>query len=323
MGRKRTKDRDLPPRMYRKHGAFWHVSGGKWRKLAGLDDTVTAFARYAELETGGTGRTLQDAINRFVAEYIPTKAPGTQPDYRAICLRLADWGGHLRADEITSPMIARLLDEYPSPARANKVVAVLSSVFSRMRRWGWEVDNPCLNVPRNPVKRRNTVPTWDEIERVKGVMPERWRAMVDLALFTALRRGDMLELKWGHCTDEGLRAGVSKTGDVRIFAWSPGLRDAVERLRSRCDWLCANTKGERYTPDGFSTQWKRYRAKAGLDHIWWHDLRARALTDAEIIGGKEYAQALAAHASVTTTERYLRGRRQAIEPLDIRQRRGY
>lgn len=315
MGRRRTRDRDLPPRMHRKHGAYWYKRGTAWTRLAPLDDRITAFARYADLESGGRGRRLQDGLNRYMAEHIPTLAPGSRRDYQSICVTLGRWGGHLPADQVTTAHVARLLDEYPHPARANKVAAVLSSVYSRMIRWGWVSTNPCRGVPRNRVQRRTALPSWSEIRALRAGLPERWQAMMDFALATALRLGDMLAVPRSADQSDGLHVTVSKTGNTVVYEWTPELREIVRRLkrgRIASLWLCPNTQGQRYTTGGFESVWQRHKKRAGNPAIRWHDLRARALTDAERAHGKDYAQALAAHASVTTTERYIRGRGEIV-----------
>jgi integrase len=54
----------------------------------------------------------------------------------------------------------------------------------------------------------------------------------------------------------------------------------------------------------------------GLGDIHFHDIRAKALTDAKGMGGSDYAQALGNHASVETTETYIKAREvKTVRPL--------
>lgn len=311
----RKKDRDLPPGMYRKNGAFWLVLQNRWIRLAALDDPTTAFAKYADIKSGGKGRKLRDAINRFMADHIPNLKPGSKLDYQRACIFLIDWADELELDQVKSRHIARLLDEYPSPGRANKIVGVLSSIYSRSIRWGWTDTNPCAGVPRNKRKRITALPTWKEIRKLKSTLPDRRQAAMDLALITALRLGDMLALRRSDCADDGLRANISKTDSVIVYEWTDELREVIQRLRHGAIgsvWLLPNNQGQRYTVSGWESMWQRDKKKAGLQHIRWHDLRARSLTDAKQKHGRDYAQALAGHADGSTTERYIRDRSETV-----------
>ena len=80
-------------------------------------------------------------------------------------------------------------------------------------------------------------------------------------------------------------------------------------------YLFANRRGQPYTTSGFDSNWRRLMRRAGLTFTF-HDLRARALTDAKRLAGRDYAQTLAGHESGDTTERYLRNRDfERVKPL--------
>lgn len=323
MGRYKKRDRDMPPRMRRKHGAYYYVVQQRWHRLAPLSDPATAFARYRQLEHGGRDdSTLGAAIDRYLAEHVPTLAPQTQRDYRRACGNLRAWCGDLPLDAVHAPHVAQYLDTRTPPTQANRDIAVLSSIYQRAIRWRWASRNPCTGVPRNPQKPRRYVPSRAEIQQLRANAAPRMRLAIDLALQTALRLSDQLQLRVGDAAEEGLRAIVSKTCNTTVYPWTPQLRATVDELLAMKprvgDHLICNRTGRGYTLHGWETVWRRHKTAAGLAHIRWHDLRARALTDAAHLRGRDYAQALAAHAAVTTTERYIRDRGVAIvDPLDV------
>ena len=79
--------------------------------------------------------------------------------------------------------------------------------------------------------------------------------------------------------------------------------------------FCTRT-GQRYTDDGFNSIWQRYKKKSGVEDVHFHDIRAKALTDAEEQGRD--AQKMAGHESKEMTEDYIRRRQiDVIEPLDL------
>lgn len=324
MGRKRTKDKDLPQRMHRKHGAYWHVKAGKWTRLAGLDEQVTAFARFAEIEQGSGGRTIQDAINRYLARHVPKLASATQADYRRACITLGRWAGSMPLDALRTSHVAQLSDRQDTAAGSRKLVAVLSGIYAMARHAGWVEFNPCEGVmlPKQP--KRDYLPTWAELDALRESVPAQIAAAMDMALATALRLGDMLRLQRSDIDGGVLRVRISKTKASVSYQLTDDLRAILARLRKDRPaslFLIPNSQGQAYTVSGWESNWQRAKKSAGFAHIRWHDLRARALTDAARQQGRDYAQALAAHADGSTTEIYLRGRGEvAIMPLDNRQR---
>lgn len=317
--RNRTKDRDLPPRMHRKHGAFWHKRGQKWTRLADLTDSVTAFARYAEIEQTQDGQTVQDAINRYLVRHVPNLSPATQKDYRRVCGLLSEWAGGMRLESLRTKHVAKMVDMQPTAAAARRAVAVLAGAYRLARHAGWVEHNPCEGVMLPKAGKRDYVPSWDELDALRSEVSPQMAAAMDIALMTALRLGDMLRLTRADLSDGVLRAKVSKTKGVVSYALTDDLREALARAkvgRPASMFLIPNSQGRAYTTSGWESNWQRAKRKAGFPHIRWHDLRARALTDAARQQGRDYAQALAAHADGSTTEIYLRDRGEvAIEPL--------
>ncbi|MBV9361972.1 MAG: tyrosine-type recombinase/integrase [Betaproteobacteria bacterium] len=116
-----------------------------------------------------------------------------------------------------------------------------------------------------------------------------------------------------------------KTGVRLVIQWTDELRSIVERALNsrgtkraeRSAFLFARRRGGRYTQSGFQTLWQRVQqawGKANNERFTWHDLRAKALTDADAQGGN--AQALAGHASAQMTQRYIKQKRvKVVDPL--------
>ena len=318
--RPRKHNRDLPPRVYRKHGAYWHVRAGKWTRLSDGDDKAGMLARYAQIESGDDPQSLSAAIDRYTLETLPNLSPRTQSDYKRALLMLKGWAGHFPMQAIQARHVVELLNLHPSPTEGNRLTSVLSSVFKRAIRWGWVDYNPCLGLPRNPNPRRDYVPSWSEIAELRASVPDHTAAAIDLALSTALRLGDMLALKSTDVTGRVLTAHTSKTGQTVRVSVTDGLERILERLQAGREslWIVPNSKGERYSVSGWESLWQRQKIKAGFQHVRWHDLRARALTDTARLHGRDYAQALAAHADGSTTERYIRARGEvALAPVQL------
>jgi len=81
-------------------------------------------------------------------------------------------------------------------------------------------------------------------------------------------------------------------------------------------YLFATRNGTPHTTSGFNSAWRRLKDRVSLNDIHFHDIRAKALTDAKRIAGSDYAQALGNHASVGTTESYIKTREvNTVRPL--------
>ncbi len=113
-----------------------------------------------------------------------------------------------------------------------------------------------------------------------------------------------------------------KTGKRIVYDRTPELsrlHDRIRRLRRRVGtlFLFATRDGQPYSESGFESIWRRLVGRAGLEDVHFHDIRAKALTDAKRHGGLDYAQALGGHESRDTTEGYVKAREvERVRPLD-------
>ena len=197
---------------------------------------------------------------------------------------------------------------------------MLSSVYQQALRWGWVDSNPCRGVRRNPERPRDRHVSDREIAALREACDGQMRCIIELVLLTGLRKGDVLAIRLSDLRPDGLYVEISKTRRRLLFEWTPALTDVIDhtkRLRRVVGslYLFANRKGQPYTTVGFDSIWQGLKKRSGLTFTF-HDLRARALTDAKHQGGRDYAQALAGHQDGSTTERYIRNRDvERVRPL--------
>lgn len=315
MGRRRKSRKDLPQRVYHRHGAYYFVDRtGKWHRLGkGYAD---AMIRYAEIqERPETAATLAQIIDRYQAKVLPAKAPKTQRDQLRQLGTLRDVFGHMRPHEVTAQHVYQYLDLRPRTA-GQREKALLSHIYTCAIRWGAATENPCRGVA---IERAARAParylTDAEIRAAKTHASKTVAAAIDLALLTGLRLGDLLRLRLQDCTGEGIKVQIGKTGAVVLYEWTDELRAAIERARgierrAASLWIIATRDGQRYTESGWHAIWQRYQRKLeaeGLQRFRFHDLRRKAAADAEAAGGREYARQLLAHSSQQMTARYVGG----------------
>jgi len=332
MGRRRKTNLSLPPRMYLKHGAYYYVNkSGKWMRLS--DNKAIALAKWAELEgempssTGAatyTPGTVGALINRYMVEIAPKKAPRTYQDNQQEAANLLKVFAQVVIASVRPMHIARYLDirGAKAPVRANREISLLSHIFSYAMRWGMTDTNPCIGVAKHTEKGRDRYVTDDEFEAVKNLASPLIAALMEFAYLTALRKGDILTMRLDQITDEGIWVKQSKTGAKQLYVWTPGLLEAVTKVKQlhkvvRGLHLFCTRRGQPYTDAGIKAMWNRLQVKwaeSGGNRFTFHDIRAKALTDAKRLGMD--AQAMAGHATQAMTEHYIKQREfKRVTPL--------
>src|SRR6185312_5249001 len=87
-----------------------------------------------------------------------------------------------------------------TPYMANRLLALLSKMFSLAVSWGWRSDNPCKGIERFPEQKRERWLSTEEIERLSSVLKkhpnQRAANAFRLLLLTGARRGEVLNATW-------------------------------------------------------------------------------------------------------------------------------
>jgi len=332
MARPRTQNFNLPPNVHQKHGAYYFVRAGKWERLGStLPIALAAYGRRIEIqEVRGTPNTLPRLLEKFVTERASKLKPKTQEMYRR-CVTLlkpvvADFLVHqLNAADVTQ--LVRGLRIRRGATTANQCRATLSAAYSFAIELGVATANPVRDTKKISIPKRKRYLENDEIEKIASCGSPVVRAVVNLAYVTGQRISDVLDLSLEHSSEEFVTLIQRKTGHRMKLRMTKDLASVIAQSKAACSALLLkahkdakpttiifNRRGATYTYDGFSTLWQRARVASGVSDAHIHDVRAKALTDAEELGMD--AQRLAGHASRATTEIYLRGRRAYVaDPL--------
>lgn len=319
MGRRRQHRKDLPARVYFRHGAYYFVrQDGTWLRLD--KDYVRAMTRYAAINQIGSLNTMSAVMDAFAAQEIPKKAPRTQHEYLRQLKPLRKVFGHMRPDEIEPKDIYGYMD-LRKRVTANREKSLLSSIFAFAIRKGLCADNPCRLVKRNPERPRDRyVQDW-EFNAVRATAPAAVQCAMDFARRIALRLGDVLKLQMQDVKPDGLHVRTGKTGKRMIYDLAPGLMEVIERAKQlgskkkvRSMYLIVNRSGGAYTLDGFESVWQRVMADALKQEViterfTFHDLRAKAGSESD------QAQELLGHDDPRTTRRVYRRLPTRVRPV--------
>jgi integrase len=252
-----------------------------------------------------------------VVEHVTRKRPATQRDYRQqISVDILPVFGRTKVAAITAADVEDLhrIISKRAPVHANRVLALLSRMFSLAMRWGYRNDNPARRIERNPENKRHRYLTEPELGRLATALakfPDVTAAnAVRLALLTGARRGELLGARWD---DFDLVAGVwVKPGSTtkqaslhRVPLSDVAVRLLLEmRRHAPADvWVFpARRGGHRVT---LREPWDAIRKAAGLRDFRLHDLRhSFASISASSGASLPLIGSLLGHASPTTTHRY-------------------
>ncbi|MGH6876028.1 MAG: tyrosine-type recombinase/integrase, partial [Rhizomicrobium sp.] len=183
MGRRRTRNKHLPLRVYLKHGRFWYVDRtGKWHDLG-----RTASEMYRELarraESCLPANSLNAVFDRYLVERLPQLAPRTQGDYQRYIQNLRRVFGTAPPAAVTAGHVFDYRNKRAetSVVQANREKSCLSAVFTAAVEWRIVNDNPCRQVPKIEEPPRDRYVTDAEFTAVYRLASPILQCAMDLA----------------------------------------------------------------------------------------------------------------------------------------------
>ena len=228
---------------------------------------------------------LNDKLIHLIERYQATKSVFKKGFNREIYVHRI-WKAtplaQMRVGDITVSMVSSLVDKWRGevkPATIRNRCAILRHMFNvAINEWGYNIENPVSKVPMpksadTPIRRIRDehLKELDKIFREKqSVM--RW--VVIFGLETAMRRGELVNLKWEDIdrTRNTARISESKAGRVRFVPLTPKAIECLESIPSQSEYVF-NT-----TTSAIASAWKRIRVKAGFKEIRFHDIRHEAIS---------------------------------------------
>jgi integrase len=273
-----------------------------------------------EIQESRAAATVADLADRFLREYVPRKKPATQRDYiQQIATDIRPALGRMKVATVAFADIDALHRTISAraPTHANRVIALLSRMFSLAIKWDWRTDNPCRGIERNTEHKRTRYLTAPELARLAPALAElrdiSAANAVRLLLLTGARRGELLVARW---SDFDLVARAwTKPGSTtkqktvhRVPLSNVAVRLLIEMRRqaatSDADWVFPALRGGSHRKD-IDDAWNALRKAAKIPDVRLHDLRhSFASISASAGASLPMIGSLLGHASPTTTSRY-------------------
>ena len=322
----------------KKYGKLWRVQirrRGLPPKYKAFDNRpdADAWARQveAEIDRGAyvsrveAERTpVSELIDRYEREITPTKRCARAEGY---CLKIlrAEFGGmyvaQLRPQDVAAFRDKRIGQGLAGGTVIKDLNTLAHIIETARREWG-------INIPENPVRlikrpkiapgRKRRLEPGEEEKLLAGCKASGAPAlplMFQLALETAMRRGELLALEWKHIDLERRIAFLphTKNGESRTVPLST---KAVSVLR---EWP-RSTSGRVFhqwgRPDSFENAWRRVVAKLELKDFRFHDLRHEAASRFFERGlNLMQVAAITGHKTLQMLKRYTHLRAEELVPL--------
>jgi integrase len=269
-------------------------------------------------------KTVPELLDRYIAEVVPEKAPGTQIEnirhITTLKIVFQDFTIHnVKPSSIYAYFDARKVN--PGVKTARSEIEVLRHAFSKAVEWGLLDEHPFkgeVTLPKNPSRDRYV--DEEEIADFLEICNPKVRGYVELKLATGLAKQDLLTIKLSDIKEDGIHAARKKTkGKPKIYEWDDEgvLRSIVDDIRKAhlggigSVYLFHTREGKPYylldennrrleKPHAWDSMWARTMRKWKGEPFTEHDLRAKSASDADNL---EHAKELMDHTDQETTLR--------------------
>lgn len=215
-----------------------------------------------------------------------------------------------KLSHITYPMIADLhqkITDRPAPIQANRVLAMLSKMFSfGIRPLEWMSSNPATGVAKNRESKRKRYMKGGEAAAISALLQREAEAnpasvaFLYLLILTGARKGEIAGARWSQLHGNKLVLSEHKTDQAgldRVIHLPPAAMDVIERLPRTSGTITGILDPKKL--------WNKIRTEAGCPDLHLHDLR-HSFASAAVSAGLSLPQIgeLLGHSSTETTKRY-------------------
>lgn len=313
VGRRRQSNFSLPPRMHLKSGCYYYVTSTVPRKWIRLHtDLAKARIMWAQIQNGEASN--GGMFNALLDEYLVSPkflalADKTRNQYENVAKVIREFFHGATITTITPAHIALWMDKHHSRIQANTGKAIISNVFKAAVRHGLVNLNPCDGIEYHLIQGRDRLISDEEYRSIWTLAQAHVQIAMDLGYLTGSRIQDILDIKLQDLTEDGIFIRQGKTKKKMLFIWSPALEEVIARAKAlprpvRGMHLLCNHQGRPYPYSTFNDHWLEAVRSAKVEGVHFHDIRAKAATDAKSMG-MDY-QKLLGHTSKAMSDKYVR-----------------
>jgi integrase len=259
-------------------------------------------------------------IDRYLVDVTPLMKGAAEDEYKLRALQRATLS-QLAISKLTPSVLAKHRDLRLRAVSSGTVIrelAYISSVINHARReWGINIPNPVALVrkPASPQGRDRILNPEERVALLAALIPSGRRSpwmlpIVQIALETAMRRGELLALHWKHINlrDQVAILETTKNGERRIVPLSTRAVETFKGLPRHCDGRVFPMSG-----CAVSAAFEKAAERANLANMHFHDLRHTAITQmADKLPNVIELAAVSGHKSLKMLQRYYHPDPQAL-----------
>lgn len=227
-------------------------------------------------------RTFSDLFDEYMDRHSKPNKKTWADDLQNYNKHLSASLGKIKISNIDRSVVANVHSKITKTGHnisANRVLALISSVFSWAISAGLCENNPALGIRRNKEISRERFMQGDELPRFfKSLADEPNETLRDyilMSLLTGARRGNVCSMKWKDINLERAewRIQETKNGTPQTVTLSPeAIEVLINRQSSQSPFVFPGSgkKGHLCQPE---RGWIRIKRRAGIENLKIHDLR--------------------------------------------------
>jgi integrase family protein len=302
---------------------------GLWQEVVNINGTKKYFYGKTKAEVlrkvnaykgeQEAGPLFYDVADEWWQEHEQKIAYYTARSYKPAKIRAQEAFKNVRIKDILPNQISREIKLF-SKTYADKTVRtqlmVYNLIFKYAVEMGYILMNPArdLSVPDNLRKKKVSAPPPDDIERVKSSTGCTFGLFAYWAMYTGMRRGELLALRWDDVDMENRTITVNKSVEhinnrPRIktpktksgYRTIPILDKLCDKIKPGKGYVFQNADGGILTETQFQRQWELYCKESGVTSTPHQFRHAFATMLYENNVPEKDAQELLGHAQLSTT----------------------
>jgi len=321
-------------------GNIWYISysdaeGRRIREAISTDKRIAVLARQKRLVEVAEGKHLdvkkieKIRFSDFADDYLKIHSSNNKSYYKDKINAgiLKSFFRDKCLHEITSMDVERFKTERAktvSVATTNRGLALLKSMFNRAIEWRKVKETPCRSVKL--FKENNQILRYlegDEMRKLIGSCDGYLKGIVTTALFTGMRKNEILSLKWSNCdfTRQIIRIINTKNKETRSIPMNELVRDTLMAISKHPDspYIFYKNNGEPFI--NVRKSFDKLLKTCKIDKFRFHDMRHTYASQLAMSGvDLNTIRELLGHKSLQMTLRYAHlspdHKRRAVDSLN-------
>jgi len=217
--------------------------------------------------------------------------------------------GNIKLSEVSPLMLEEYKNhrrEKAAPATVNRELSCFKHMFTKAIQWEMALTNPVKMI--RMLKENNERLRYLSVEEINSLLEhavDYIKPIIITALYTGMRRGEILKLKWNEVDlkERIIFVRNTKSGKNREIPMSDIVYNTIEAMPSCSAYIFTNDEGKQI--HDFRGAFKKAVKKAGIFDFTFHDLRHTfashlVMSGVDLLTVKE----LLGHQSIDMTLRY-------------------